>query len=105
GQDRLVSGYTVAHMTRLMRCVVRHSKSGGATSDFGSKLSKPYVRFSREQKLVAPAGQARTSIRKWMSEARATRSRQPNCLRENFLSAVALGDQNFRSRGPEGPRS
>src|SRR5262249_22826786 len=51
--------------------------------------------------LVAPAKLV-ASVRKRMNDARAVRSRQPNCFRENFLGRKWWGDQNFKSFGPGG---
>jgi|SRR6516162_9604363 hypothetical protein len=63
-------------------------------------FSKPHVRFSREQTLVAPRGVSLLSIRKWMSDARAVPSRQPNCFGEIFGGGITCGAQISKSCGP-----
>jgi len=66
-----------------------------------SPLSKPYVRFSREQSLVAPLAKL-VAFYSQMAERRRGQREAVNRIvsGENFWGGVAWGDQDFRGPGP-----
>jgi len=78
-------------------CALPYFRLGPKTR---SPLSKLHVRFSREQTLVAPAGQARCFL---FANGRGS-AKPVNRIVSGvtFCGAVASSDQNFGSCGPGG---